>query len=81
MVENLTEKNLNLEEKVGQLAEAVADLEALQDINDQLQESAKELEMELREDLQQAQITNQNVHFICDFIYPFYLSKKLFNLI
>lgn len=64
MVENLTVKNLNLEEKVGQLTEAVADLEALQDVNDQLQESAKELEMELRDDLQQAIITNQNVNLI-----------------
>lgn len=61
MVENLTVKNLNLEEKVGQLTEAVADLEALQDVNDQLQESAKELEMELRDDLQQAIIGNQSV--------------------
>ncbi len=64
MVENLTEKNLNLEETVAQLAEGVADLEALQDINDQLQESAKELEMELREELQQSQITTQNVYYI-----------------
>ncbi|ODN04996.1 Dynactin subunit 1 [Orchesella cincta] len=61
MVENLTVKNLNMEEKVAQLTEAVADLEALQDVNDQLQESAKELEMELRDDLQQAIITNQNI--------------------
>lgn len=61
MVENLTEKNLNLEEKVNQLAEAVADLEALQDVNDQLQESAKELEMELRDDLQQSKTIIQNV--------------------
>ncbi len=61
MVENLTEKNLNLEEKVNQLIEAVADLEALQDVNDQLQESAKELEMELRDDLQKSQTIIQNV--------------------
>lgn len=61
MVENLTEKNLNLEEKVNQMTEAIADLEALQDVNDQLQESAKELEMELRDDLQQSQIIIQNV--------------------
>ena len=61
MVENLTEKNLNLEEKVAQLTEAVQDLEALQDINEQLQESSKELEMELRDDLQHAQVTIQNV--------------------
>lgn len=61
MVENLTEKNLNLEEKVNQLTETVADLEALHDVNDQLQESAKELEMELRDDLQQSQTIIQNV--------------------
>ncbi|XP_035714495.1 dynactin subunit 1 isoform X3 [Folsomia candida] len=60
MVENLTEKNLNLEEKVNQLTETVADLEALHDVNDQLQESAKELEMELRDDLQQSQTIIQN---------------------
>jgi len=70
MVENLTEKYLNLEEKVSQLAEAVADLEALQDVNDQLQESSKEMEMELRDDLQQALIINQNV---CKFFRSFLL--------
>lgn len=63
MVESLIEKNLNLEEKVSKLAEAVADLEALQDVNDQLQESAKEMEMELRDELQQALIINQNVGY------------------
>ncbi|CAG7835265.1 unnamed protein product [Allacma fusca] len=61
MVEQLTEKNLNLEEKVAQLTEAVQDLEALQDINEQLQESSKELEMELRDDLQQSQAINKNI--------------------
>jgi len=58
---NLTEKNLNLEEKVTQLAEAVADLEALQDVNDQLQESAREVEMELRDEFYRATVANSNV--------------------
>lgn len=40
-----------LEEKVAELEEAVADLEALQDMSDQLAESSKELELELREEL------------------------------
>lgn len=56
MVEHLTEKNLDLEEKVRDLREAVDDLEKLQDLNDQLQEQARETELELREELDQAQV-------------------------
>ncbi|EFN72194.1 Dynactin subunit 1 [Camponotus floridanus] len=51
MVEMLGEKKMALEEKVVELEEAVADLEALQDMSDQLAESSKELELELREEL------------------------------
>ncbi|GAB1860176.1 Dynactin subunit 1 [Camponotus japonicus] len=51
MVEMLGEKKMALEEKVAELEEAVADLEALQDMSDQLAESSKELELELREEL------------------------------
>ncbi|CAK9807538.1 Dynactin subunit 1 [Anthophora quadrimaculata] len=51
MVEVLGEKKMMLEEKVTELEEAVADLEALQDMSDQLAESSKELELELREEL------------------------------
>ncbi|XP_043601790.1 dynactin subunit 1 isoform X3 [Bombus pyrosoma] len=51
MVEVLGEKKMALEEKVAELEEAVADLEALQDMSDQLAESSKELELELREEL------------------------------
>lgn len=51
MVETLTDRNLNLEEKVAELLETVADLEAINDMNDQLQENARELELELREEL------------------------------
>ena len=75
MVETLTLRNLDLESKVKQLNETVAELEALQDVNDQLQESAKELEMELRDDLQQSHIIIQNVSksFSCLFINCHYL--------
>ncbi|XP_076632300.1 dynactin subunit 1 isoform X2 [Colletes latitarsis] len=51
MVEVLGEKKMALEEKVAELEEAVLDLEALQDMSDQLAESSKELELELREEL------------------------------
>lgn len=51
MVESLTDRNLNLDEKVAELLETVADLEAINDMNDQLQENARELELELREEL------------------------------
>ncbi|XP_065349335.1 dynactin subunit 1 isoform X2 [Cloeon dipterum] len=54
MVEALTSKNLNLEEKVMELEETVADLEALADMNEQLQEGTKEMELELREELDMA---------------------------
>ncbi|XP_015594869.1 dynactin subunit 1 isoform X2 [Cephus cinctus] len=51
MVETLGERKMALEEKVAELEEAVNDLEALQDMSDQLVESSKELELELREEL------------------------------
>ncbi|KAK8721725.1 hypothetical protein OTU49_012535, partial [Cherax quadricarinatus] len=54
MVETLTDRNLNLEEKVAELLETVSDLEAINDMNDQLQENARELELELREELDMA---------------------------
>ncbi|KAG1678658.1 Dynactin subunit 1 [Nymphon striatum] len=51
MVEQLTDRNLALEEKVQELEETVTDLEALHDMNEELQENAKETECELREDV------------------------------
>uniref|UniRef100_A0A8C4I125 Dynactin subunit 1 n=1 Tax=Dicentrarchus labrax TaxID=13489 RepID=A0A8C4I125_DICLA len=49
MVEMLTERNLDLEEKVRELRETVSDLEAINEMNDELQENARETELELRE--------------------------------
>ncbi|TRY59963.1 hypothetical protein DNTS_012426, partial [Danionella cerebrum] len=51
MVETLTERNLDLEEKVRELRETVVDLEAMNEMNDELQENARETELELREQL------------------------------
>ncbi|XP_017320263.1 dynactin subunit 1 isoform X2 [Ictalurus punctatus] len=51
MVETLTERNLDLEEKVRELREVVTDLEAINEMNDELQENARETELELREQL------------------------------
>ncbi|XP_069016840.1 dynactin subunit 1 isoform X6 [Embiotoca jacksoni] len=49
MVETLTERNLDLEEKVRELRETVTDLESINEMNDELQENARETELELRE--------------------------------
>lgn len=54
MVEQLTERNLNLEEKITELQETVSDLEALHDMNEELQENARETELELREEVDMA---------------------------
>jgi myosin heavy subunit len=55
MVENLTTKCLNLEDKYNLMLEERADLEKLHEMDDELQENARELELELREDLDFAQ--------------------------
>ncbi|KAM4708799.1 dynactin subunit 1 isoform 3-T3 [Discoglossus pictus] len=54
MVETLAERNLDLEEKVRELRETVSDLEAINEMNDELQENARETELELREQLDMA---------------------------
>lgn len=51
MVEQLTERNLKLEERIKEVEEEKADLEALCDMNEELQESAREMELELREEI------------------------------
>lgn len=62
LVELLGQQKLNLEDKVAELEEAVIDLEAIQDINDQLQEDSRELEMQLREELDMA---NASIREVC----------------
>ncbi|XP_071090432.1 dynactin subunit 1-like isoform X3 [Haliotis cracherodii] len=59
MVEKLTDRNLEQEEKIQQLLEENADLEALHEMNEELQENTRETELELREelDLTQAKVT------------------------
>lgn len=54
MIELLTERNLALEDRVKELQILVDDLERLQDVNDQLQETSKETELELREEVDMA---------------------------
>ncbi|XP_054715977.1 dynactin subunit 1-like [Uloborus diversus] len=54
MIELLTERNLALEDRVKELQVLVDDLESMQDVNDQLQETAKETELELREEVDMA---------------------------
>ena len=51
MVEKLTDKNLQLEERIEGLEETVADLEALRDIAEEQEELRVELEHDMREEL------------------------------
>lgn len=55
MVESLTTKCLDLEDRVALLVEEKLDLEALHDINEEMQENAREIELELREEIDMAQ--------------------------
>ncbi|XP_028166489.1 dynactin subunit 1 [Ostrinia furnacalis] len=54
MVEQLAEKKMGLEDQVEQLKQDVSELEALQEVHEQLVESNRELEMDLREELEMA---------------------------
>ena len=49
MVEKLTETNLELEERMKMMAGELADLEALRDLNEELEEERMVTERELRE--------------------------------
>ncbi|XP_014675205.1 PREDICTED: dynactin subunit 1-like [Priapulus caudatus] len=51
MVETLAEKNLALEEKLQEMEETVADLEALHEMNEEMQENSRDTELEMREQL------------------------------
>ena len=47
MIEQLTELNLELKTKIAELRETIYNLEAINDVNDQLQEAARDEEREL----------------------------------
>lgn len=51
MIESLTEENLDLEAKILKLEEQIAELEDLNEVNDQILESVKEEEKEVRQQL------------------------------
>ena len=51
MVEILTEKNLKQEDKIKELEDNIVQLEEIYEINEQLQETAREAELELKEEL------------------------------
>lgn len=61
MVEQLAEKKMELEDKVKLLEEEVAELEALEEVHEQLIESNQELEMDLREELDLAMAAKREV--------------------
>jgi len=54
MVEKLTDKNLEQEEQIENLEETIADLEALRELNEELEESHVQTEHDLREELDMA---------------------------
>lgn len=60
MVEELTDKNLKLEEKVVDYEEQIQDLETMNEMNEELQENARENEMELREEVDLARSRMRN---------------------
>lgn len=72
MVENLSTKCLNMEEKIASLIEEKEDLEKLHELNEELQENAREEEIQLREELDLAQgkirevrVADISINFLC----------------
>ncbi|KAG7298578.1 hypothetical protein JYU34_018220 [Plutella xylostella] len=61
MVEQLADKKMALEDQVEQLKQDVTELEALQEIHEQLVESSRELEVDLREELELAHAGTREV--------------------
>ena len=55
MVESLTAKCLDMEDKLAALEEEKEDLEKLHELNEELQENAREVEIQMREDLDLSQ--------------------------
>uniref|UniRef100_A0A8D8XG27 Dynactin subunit 1 n=1 Tax=Cacopsylla melanoneura TaxID=428564 RepID=A0A8D8XG27_9HEMI len=61
MVQQLTLRKLDLEDLVSKQAEEIVDLEALQVVSDQLQEDAREIELELKEEVEMARNTTREI--------------------
>jgi dynactin 1 len=55
LIEKLTEKNLDLEAQVIELREEIVDLEAINEVNDQIEENTREEEKQLRQSLDMAE--------------------------
>jgi hypothetical protein len=55
IIEQLTSKNLELEEKVQRLQDEVETLDQMKDIDDEMAESVREVERELRHELDAAE--------------------------
>ncbi|XP_052772029.1 dynactin subunit 1-like isoform X2 [Mya arenaria] len=51
MVEQLTDRNLQLEDAIGEIRDEKNDLEAMNEMNEELQENARVTELELREEV------------------------------
>lgn len=64
MVEQLTSRNLALEEKLRELEETIEDFEQMRQMDEELQESTKEVEKELRQELDVAQGKINEVLFL-----------------
>lgn len=52
MLEELTEKNISLKEKIDQMNITIQDLESLKELNDELEENRLENERQMREELE-----------------------------
>lgn len=61
IIEQLTEQNLDYETKINELAETISDLEAINEVNDQLAENAHEEENEMRQNLDMAEMRIREV--------------------
>lgn len=64
MVERLTDQNMALEDKVRTLEEEKSDLEAINEMNEELQENAREVELDMREQLDLSKSKYNQVHVL-----------------
>ena len=81
MVENLTTKCLDLEDKYNSILEEKTELEQLHEMDEELQENARELEIELREDIGQAHhmfslFLNLRIYEFVSQFFLFYTKRK-----